>query len=243
MLTVLHTEQILFPTSLISPQGYDVLGNPRTFNSRRKLPLTTFVVLWTECSIIPIATVPEELPIAIQTELHFKTLLLICIPKRKTPLFWIHGTQEERWTMTCTIFFSRKRSFAPSLLNFSWWICRDVDVCHFQFSQYANNLRKADFAVAQLWKTIQSTREWPMIPYSSSRRNTEEILSEHFSGCIRSARTRSHCSYRSKFYRWSNLNMAREIFCLVVGPPNVVVQNQTISTIMGEKHRNSSRHR
>jgi hypothetical protein len=31
-----------------------------------------------------------------------------------------------------------------------------------------------------------------------------------------------------------NLQMAREIFCLVVGPPNVVVQGQNITTIMGE---------
>ena len=32
-----------------------------------------------------------------------------------------------------------------------------VDVCHSNFTDYCNNLRKADYAVGHLWQTIQNT--------------------------------------------------------------------------------------
>ena len=53
------------------------------------------------------------------------------------------------------------REFQPELLVVNM---TDVDACHQNFTGYTNNLRKADYAVAHLWDTIQNTPEWQMIP-------------------------------------------------------------------------------
>jgi hypothetical protein len=52
------------------------------------------------------------------------------------------------------IFFAEEilKQFKPELLVVNM---QGVDICHSNFTQYANNLRKADYAVAHLWQTIQ----------------------------------------------------------------------------------------
>jgi hypothetical protein len=112
---------------------------------------------------------------------------------------------------------------------------QDVDICHFKYTDYANNLHKADFAVAQLWKTIQSTPgmadDTVLIIAPEHGRNYYPNTSVDIFG----RRALDHTAPTDpEFTGDPLLQMAREIFCLVVGPPSVVVQGQVINTIMGE---------
>jgi hypothetical protein len=53
--------------------------------------------------------------------------------------------------------------FKPELLVVNM---QDVDICHSNFTQYAAGLRAADYALAHLWQTIQSTPAWRTTPSS-----------------------------------------------------------------------------
>ena len=124
------------------------------------------------------------------------------------------------------------KTFKPELLVVNM---QDVDVAHFQFTESANNLRKADYAVAQLWNTIQST--------PGMANDTVLIIApEHGRNFYTNSSIDAYGRYATDhtaptdpdFTGDPNLQVAREIFCLVVGPPNVVVQNQVINTVFGE---------
>ena len=124
------------------------------------------------------------------------------------------------------------KTFKPELLVVNM---QDVDVCHFNYTDYANNLRKADYAVAQLWNTIQQTPgmadDTILIVAPEHGRNFYGNTSVDAYG----RRALDHTAPNDpEFSGDPNLQMAREIFCLIVGPPNKVVQGQVINTIMGE---------
>jgi hypothetical protein len=105
-----------------------------------------------------------------------------------------------------------------------------VDVCHTNFTEYCNNLTKADFAVAHLWKTIQNT--------PGMANNTVMIVApEH--GRNLNGNSNVDQNGRNALDHTASTNgngdqTARDIFCMVVGPPNVVAQNQVINTVAGD---------
>ena len=112
---------------------------------------------------------------------------------------------------------------------------QDVDICHFKYTDYANNLRKADYAVAQLWKTIQNTPgmadDTVLIIAPEHGRNYYPNTSVDAYG----RRALDHTAPTDPNFNGDPLlQTAREIFCLIVGPPNVVKQNEVKTTIMGE---------
>lgn len=99
-----------------------------------------------------------------------------------------------------------------------------VDVAHFEFTKYADNMRKADYALARLWQTIQST--------PGMANDTVLIVApEH-------GRNLQPNSVIDTYGRYAldhtNDEMSREIFCLIAGPSSVVKQNQVFSEVRGE---------
>lgn len=99
-----------------------------------------------------------------------------------------------------------------------------VDVAHFEFTKYADNMRKADYALARLWQTIQST--------PGMANDTVLIVApEH-------GRNLQPNSVIDTYGRYAldhtNDEMSREIFCLIAGPPSAVKQNQVFSEARGE---------
>lgn len=111
--------------------------------------------------------------------------------------------------------------FQPELLVVNM---QDVDICHTNFTAYANNLVRADYALGHLWQTIQST--------PGMADNTILIaVPEH-------GRNAEPNTVVDAFGRYAidhtNDEMSREIFCLVAGPSGKVVQNQVIDQVMGE---------
>ena len=126
------------------------------------------------------------------------------------------------------IFFAEEiiKEFQPELMVVNM---QDVDVCHFNFTSYADNLRKADFAVAHLWDTIQSTpgmaNDTVLIVVPEHGRNAEPntVIDAYGRYAI------DHTAIAG-----DPDHMSRQIFCLVAGPSGVVNQGVEISTKTGE---------
>jgi len=224
------------PTSLISPQGYDVLGNPRLFSSQEEaaaLNMRQFVNgmfnhTYSDGSAGVVNTEADSAMLQ-----QFISTLYTNAQNPSWLNSWGAGLQVMNNDMFNILFAEEIiRTFKPELLVVNM---QDVDICHFNFTSYANNLRKADFAVAQLWKTIQSTPgmadDTVLIIAPEHGRNYYTNTSVDAFG----RRATDHTAPNDPNFNGDPLlKMAREIFCLVVGPPSVVNQGQVINTVMGE---------
>lgn len=126
------------------------------------------------------------------------------------------------------VFFAEKiiQEFKPELLVVNM---QDVDVCHFDFTRYADFLRRADYAAAHLWHTIQNTpgmaNDTVMIVVPEHGRNAQAntVVDAYGRYAI------DHTAIDS-----NGDQMSREIFCLVVGPNGIVRQDITINQVRGE---------
>ena len=224
------------PTSLISPQGYDVLGNPRNFssseqaaaNNMRQFVNGMFNHSYADGSAGVVNTEADSALLQ-----QFISTLYSNAQNASWLNSWGAGLQVMNNDMYNILFAEEViRTFKPELLVVNM---QDVDVCHFNFTSYANNLRKADFAVAQLWKTIQSTPgmadDTVLIIAPEHGRNFQTNTSIDAFG--RSALDHT-APNDPNFSGDPNLTMARDIFCMVVGPPSIVHQGQVINNVSGE---------
>ncbi len=113
------------------------------------------------------------------------------------------------------------QAFLPELLVVNM---QEMDMAHSNFSQYCNNINKADYALAHLWSTIQNTPSLAddtlLIALPDHGRNS-------FSNSIVDSNGRYGIDH-------SDNEKSRESFCLVMGPEHVVKQNQQIEKISGE---------
>jgi hypothetical protein len=113
------------------------------------------------------------------------------------------------------------QTFKPELLVVNM---QDVDVCHSNFTQYCDNLRKADFAVRHLWETIQATpgiaNDTVLIVVPEHGRNLQPNTLVD--------------SYGRAALDHTSDPTSREIFCMILGPSGVVKQNQVISGVQGQ---------
>ena len=118
-----------------------------------------------------------------------------------------------------TILFAEEviKAFAPELLVVN---ITDVDVCHQNFSQYCNNLRKADYAVSHLWSLIQNTP-------SMKDDTLLIIMPEH--GRNLGTNTVQDVYGRNGIDHTGD-NTSREIFSLILGPTGVVNKNNQVGS-------------
>jgi len=113
------------------------------------------------------------------------------------------------------------RAFQPELLVVNM---QDSDIGHAIFTQYCNNIRKADFALAKLWETIQSTPgmadDTILIAMPEFGRNLKPntLVDQYGRAAI------DHTGDPT----------SQEIFCLVLGPEGVVNQQQVFKEERGE---------
>jgi hypothetical protein len=117
---------------------------------------------------------------------------------------------------------------APELLVVNM---QDVDICHTNFTQYCNNLRKADWAVAHLWNTIQNT---PGMANDTILIVAPEHGRNNAANSIVDAYGRFALDHTAPDPSQGGDQMSRDIFCLVAGPPAVVQQGQVINATVGE---------
>ncbi|MEL6676908.1 MAG: hypothetical protein AAFR61_32170 [Bacteroidota bacterium] len=118
-----------------------------------------------------------------------------------------------------TIFFAEEviKAFQPELLVVNM---TDVDACHSNYSQYCNNLRKADYALAHLWKTIQETPgmadDTLLVVVPEHGRNLETNTVQDVYGRFGVDHTGDPTS--------------REIFSLILGPDSVITRDTVYGT-------------
>lgn len=118
-----------------------------------------------------------------------------------------------------TILFAEEtiKTFQPELLVVNM---TDVDACHQNFTQYCNNLRKADYAVAHLWKTIQETpgmaNDTVLIIVPEHGRNLQGNTVQDVYGRNGIDHTGDPTS--------------REIFAMILGPDGVVNKDLVVGT-------------
>ena len=120
------------------------------------------------------------------------------------------------------VFFAEKviEEFKPELLVVNM---TDVDVCHDNFTEYCNNLRKADYAVGHLWQTIQNT--------PGMANDTILIVAPEHG---RNLESNSIVDGFGRFGIDHGDETAKEIFCLIAGPAGKVSQNQLIPSVTGQ---------
>ncbi len=114
------------------------------------------------------------------------------------------------------------KEFKPELLVVNMF---GVDAAHTNFTAYCDNLRKADWAAAKLWSTIQNT--------SGMADDTIMIIAPEI-GRNGSPNSIVDSNGRGALDHTSDDPMSRELFCLVAGPQGTVNQGKVINTVEGQ---------
>jgi hypothetical protein len=113
------------------------------------------------------------------------------------------------------------KTFKPELLVVNM---TETDTCHRNFTEYCDNLRKADYATAHLWNTIQST---PGLADDTIM----VIMPEH-------GRDLAHNTIIDQYGRFGidhgGDEVSEEVFCMILGPQGKVYQNNVITSVTGQ---------
>ncbi|MBK5284171.1 MAG: alkaline phosphatase family protein [Bacteroidia bacterium] len=214
------------PTSLISAAGYNAIGTPRTFTSQEEAVVNNmrgfmdnnFPLNFTDNSA-GVTNNPAD-----------AMLLQTFISQLYTDA--VAGLFQNPWSISggmnndmYNIFFAEKiiQQFHPELLVVNM---QDVDICHTNFTQYCNNLRKADYAVAHLWNTIQQT---PGMMNDTILVVAPEHGRNNIPNSILDSNGRYALDHTAPDPNQNGDQMARDIFCLVVGPPAKVNQGLVLT--------------
>jgi hypothetical protein len=210
------------PYSLVSADSNTVLGNPMQLSSAEKAKCDLMKEFMngqfktsTEITSSGIKNTPDDAE-------HLQTFL------RQMQGDVAGGLYNAPWGVPMTgdmfnIYSGIKimQEFKPELMVINM---QDIDIGHFDFTKYANNIRMADFALYKLWEAIQAT--------PGMANDTVLIVApEHGRNQLPNSVVDAYGRYALDH---NNDAMSREIFCLVVGPSGIVKQNQVITTVQGE---------
>lgn len=226
----LYGANYIQPTSFYQPQSAAALGNMRPYTAAQRVGMgkvrefldKNFTTGYdpNDAGVVNTGTDADLL-----RDFHAATLAAVQSGSYANP--WGIGQANMSNDLYCMFFAERIiQEFQPELLVVNM---QDVDICHFDFTRYADSLHKADYAVAHLWNTIQNTpgmaNDTVMIVVPEHGRNAQPntVIDSYGRYAI------DHTAIDS-----NGDQMSREIFCLVVGPPGVVRQNQSITQVRGE---------
>lgn len=210
------------PLSLVSPDSNTVLGNPVQLSSTEKTKCDMMKEFMdgqfkasTALASSGIKNTPEDAE-------HLQTFLRQMLTDVSAGLYnnpWGVGMTGDMFNIYSGIKIMQE--FKPELMVINM---QDIDIAHFDYTKYANNIRMADFALYKLWEAIQST--------PGMANDTVLIVApEHGRNQVPNSVIDAYGRYALDH---NNDAMSREIFCLVVGPSGVVRQNQVISNVQGE---------
>lgn len=219
------------PTSLISTAGYNAIGAPHSFSSQEEAVMrnirgfmdNNFPLNFTDNSAGVTNTEADTAALhTFITQLYSDAIAGLF----QNPWSISGGMNNDMYN----IFFAEKiiQQFHPELLVVNM---QDVDVCHTNFTQYCNNLRKADYAVAHLWNTIQQT---PGMANDTIMIIAPEHGRNNATNSVLDANGRYAIDHTAPDPSQGGDQMARDIFCLVVGPPAKVHNGLVVSGAAGE---------
>ena len=210
------------PSSIISAVGYQNLGNSRVYTPNEEEKINKLRGFCDARFNSNYAGVANSILNNETEKKEIEEFINQCFIDAASGLFtdpWSIGGNLYNNDMR-TIHFAEKiiQEFKPELLAVNM---QDVDIGHSEFTSYVNNLQKSDYALAHLWNTIQSTpgmaNDTILIAVPEHGRNSTG------NGIID--------AYGREALDHTNDDASREIFALVLGPNNVVVQNKFIINI------------
>ncbi len=212
------------PSSMISLDGYNALGNPKNFTQQQMVQVekirsfcdANFANQYAAESVGVVNSVSERA----QLDAFISDLFQDAV----------QGAGYNNWGFSSyasndlvNLYYTEKviQKFKPELTVLNM---QDVDICHTDFTQYCNLLRRADWGVSHLWNTIENTSgmagDTVMIVVPEHGRNFD-------SNTVIDAYGRPAFDHNSDA-------TSREIFCLIAGPSSVVNQNKVVTQEYGE---------
>jgi hypothetical protein len=212
------------PSTLLSDNGLNAFSNPKTYSSDQLNQINELKGIlnkgFNKTGTLGNAGVlnPEEERSQIQN--YIKTQLLNGSSGQFNDPWGVGNSMNGDMY---NVFFAEEviSAFKPELLVVNM---QGVDICHSNFTEYCNNLRKADYAAGHLWQKIQST--------PGMQNNTIMIVApEHGRNLLGNTLLDQ---FGNAALDHNSDATSREIFALIVGPQGKVVQNQLITDITGE---------
>lgn len=211
------------PMTFLNQYSFNAIGNPKNLTTNEKTAATNLRKLLNanfQKTVAVDNSIENTVSDRGQIEAFLQTLLTQAIGGAYTDPWGVGSTlmNLDMYNM----FYAEKiiQEFKPELLVVNM---QDIDVGHVDFTAYCNNMGKADYALAHLWNTIQST---------PGMANDTVLIAvpEH-------GRNLSPNTIQDQYGRYAldhtNDDTSREIFCLMLGPSGVI-QQQTINSVMGE---------
>jgi hypothetical protein len=217
------------PTSLVSAEGYNVLGNMRNFTNAqitKRDEIREFLNLNFSGQYDPnksgVVNTPEE---AIMIQDFIKDTLADAASGTWVDPWGVGGSMNgDMYNVYAAIKVMER--FHPELMVVNM---TEVDIAHFNYTDYASALRKADYAVAKLWQAIQAD---PIMANDT----VLIVVPEHGRNLAPNTLVDAYGRYALDHTAigTGGDQMSREIFCLIAGPPGIVVQDQVIGSVTGE---------
>ena len=213
------------PESIISQEGFDNLGNSRVYTNTEEEKIKSLRGFCDAQFNSQYNGAANSIVNTEEDKKEIESFINQCFTDAAAGQFndpWSIGQDLYNNDMR-TVQFAEKviQEFKPELLVVNM---QGVDVAHDDFTEYASNLQKADYALAHLWNTIQSTpgmaEDTILIAMPEHGRNLEG--------------NGLYDAYGRQALDHTNDVMSREIFALVLGPNGVVVQDQVYANEKGE---------
>ena len=213
------------PASIISQEGFDNLGNSRIYNNTEEEKIKALRGFCDAHFSSQYNGAANSITNTEEDKIEIEAFINQCFIEAAAGQFndpWGIGGGLYNNDMQ-TVNFAEKiiQEYKPELLVVNM---QDVDIAHSNFTLYANNIQKADYALAHLWNTIQNTpgmaEDTILIAMPEHGRNQDG--NGLYDGYGREALDHTNDDY------------SREIFSLILGPSGVVVQDQVFSQEKGE---------
>ncbi|MFZ9956162.1 MAG: hypothetical protein ACO3E1_08550 [Flavobacteriales bacterium] len=212
------------PSSIISMEGYNALGNPKTF-TQQEMEMVNKIHAFCDANFAK-QYAAESVGVVNSTAEREQLNMFMA------ELFQdaMNGAGFNSWGFNSyvsndlvNLYYAEKviEKFKPELTVLNM---QDVDICHTDFTQHCNLLRRADWGVSHLWNKIQNTP-------GMADDTVMIVVPEH--GRNITSNTVIDAYGRPAFDHNSDAT-SREIFCLMCGPSAVIHQDKVISTEYGE---------
>ena len=213
------------PASIISQKGFDNLGNSRVYSSTEEEKISALRGFCDSHFSSQYNGAANSITNTEEDKIEIEAFINQCFIEAAAGQFndpWGIGGGLYNNDMQ-TVHFAEKiiQEYKPELLVVNM---QDVDIAHSNFTLYANNIQKADYALAHLWETIQNTpgmmNDTILIAMPEHGRN------QNGNGL--------YDNFGREALDHTNDDYSREIFSLILGPSGVVVQDQVFSQEKGE---------
>ena len=220
----LYGANYIQPSSLISVDGYNEVGNPFYFTEKEKDLANkikgfcdgNFTSQYAAESVGIVNNKSER----VQLETFINELFTDAI---SGPGYFNWGYGDWVNNDLLNIYYAEKtlEKFEPELLVLN---LQAVDICHSEFTSYCNNLIRADWGVTHLWNFIQSTpglaNDTVMIVMPEHGRNADPNTLVD--------------AYGRPAYDHTSDERSRDFFTMILGPSNVIKQGHVVSSEYGE---------